>query len=160
MTDVKNLTTELSSIDEQLAVLRAKRAALSNELHEITKRNIAEEFAAWNIKEGDCLLLFNKDMYDFSLIKTIIVSKINEDIQYVSYIEGYYTSEYDDCSYRVSMEHSSFTTLLNFKKNYNIYVTDATMLNVLHSHLCSLLVNSSNIKEYEKSFENSSDRVI
>lgn len=160
MIDIKDLTTELATLDDQLTNLRARRSALVSELHQATKNNIQEEFDSWNLKVDDCLLLFAKDSFDFSLIKTIHVKKINDERQSVSFLEGHYISEYDDCTFRVSEETLAYSTILDYKKNYNIYVTDATMLNVLHAHLCSLLVNSSNLKEYAKSFENSSDRVI
>lgn len=160
MIDIKDLTTELATLDEQLTTLRARRSTVVSELHQATKNNIEEEFNSWNLKADDCLLLFAKDSFDFSLIKTIFIKKIDNARMSVSFLEGNYTAEYDECNFRVSSEISPYSRLLDYKKNYNIYVTDPTMLNVLHSHLCSLLVNSSNLKEYEKSFDNSSERAI
>lgn len=160
MIDIKDLTTELATLDEQLTTLRTKRSTLVSALHQATKNNIQEEFNAWELKEDDCLLLFAKDVFDFSLIKTIHVKEVKEACQRVYFIEGHYISEYDDCSFRVSEETAAYSTLLDYKKSYNIYVTDLKTMNMLQAAMCSLAIKSSNLREYEKSFENSSLRTI
>lgn len=154
------LQEELARVDEQITELSAKRNELTQKIKNITIDEDLEEFNAWNLSEGTCMIWFAKDEDGHYLIESVKVLMIDSVRRYFRGLFGRYYVDYNSGVFEVSADWMPFSSLKATREVFNVYIVDEPQLAVLHTHLCELEVTPAQLRTCENAFANGANKKL
>lgn len=144
----------IAELDLEISKLQTERCELSEQFLNSKREADKKRFDDWGLKKGSCLICFNRHQpdYHWCLIKTIHVTDIDKEYQYINTITGDYREADFEYFLRAENNRIKFSSLEELAMNFNIYVVDDVQLALLCNYMFELKINNENLRHYEETF--------
>ena len=144
----------LAEIEAELNKLHEERRDIEHSLADERKATNLARVRSWGIDSNSCLLLFAKKPtgYHWWICKTIKVTEIDFENEYVDSIEANYGEADYEYYMKVEERRIPFSSLEELEKEFNIYMVDEVQLTLLQQYMCSLKIDYKNYTTYESAF--------
>ena len=158
MTNV-DLQSALYDVDESLKKLSEQRSFILSKIREAQFTEQQERVARWDLKKGDCLLMFSKSSSSFYVAKTIKITDVDDGYYYT--ITGEYMTALGGTEFRCHDDKPiSHAGLKDLEDKFTIYVVDEVQYSLFIQQLCELTISEENIQTYADAYLSAADRVI
>ena len=152
----------LAEIEKELDELYEERSKIQNSMLSEQKAKNRAIVDAWGVNERSSMILFAKKAvgYHWWIAKTIKVTEIDYENEYIDAIESTYGEVDYEYYCKIENRRIPFSSLAELEKEFNIYFVDDVQLTILQQHFCSLNLDYKNYKDYENTFAKAADRAF
>ena len=141
----------IKELDAQLNSLHQERSKIEKEFAAEMAAASIEKIKEWGLNKDSNIVLFTKEsgrpwnIAHIFKIKEIDFDNAHLDTLHLSYEEFDYEYFARAQSCRIS-----FSSLIDFENEFNLYIVDSVQAAILSQYFCELKLNYQNYKKYEE----------